>query len=294
MATKPTAKPGNQLVLIGQDSETVGGLFKKLTPHLQKVMPTTVSPERLLEIAMFTLRSNPSLAECTRGSFLAAIVQCAKLNLYPELEGQCYLIPRKTGPMIPGQGKAKEAHFQMGYRGLMILARRSRDVKKIEARIVYDGDYFEYEYGTSPFIKHKPQRGSTPGALVASYAVGYIIGEPLPQFVVCEPWDIEKAMAASRNVDGKDSPWVNWEPQMWMKVSIARLCTYLPSNVELQRVGELEGRTAAEKSQHLDIELLPQTDNVPSNDNGLTVDAVLDTSEENNGGDTADDQPDAK
>ena len=49
-----------------------------------------------------------------------------------------------------------EAQFQLGYRGLIDLARRTGEITSVYAHEVYEGDEFEYSYGLDKDLKHKP------------------------------------------------------------------------------------------------------------------------------------------
>ena len=75
----------------------------------------------------------------------------AQLGLEPGTLGYCYLVPyqnKKTGQL--------EIQFQLGYKGILELVRRSGQVENIEARVVYEKDKFDFEYGLTPKLVHKP------------------------------------------------------------------------------------------------------------------------------------------
>ncbi len=55
----------------------------------------------------------------------------------------------------------------------MDLARRSGKVRKIVARVVREGDEFEYQLGTQKFIRHRPRSGPD-APMVATYAVAVL------------------------------------------------------------------------------------------------------------------------
>ena len=56
---------------------------------------------------------------------------------------------------------------------------------------VYEGDEFDYELGTSQFIKHKPCGEDDVSKLTHVYAVGKVNGAELP---VIEVWPLRKVV----------------------------------------------------------------------------------------------------
>jgi recombinational DNA repair protein RecT len=53
-----------------------------------------------------------------------------------------------------------QAKFIPGYRGLIVLARRSGEISNIYAEAVYEGDRFEVELGLTPKLLHVPNYDS--------------------------------------------------------------------------------------------------------------------------------------
>lgn len=96
---------------------------------------STASPESIAETAM----------------------ACLSLGL--EFGDQAYCVPYKG-----------QASLIVGPRGLIALAYRSGFVKSIEARSVFEGDIFEYEFGTSPKIRHvKATNGRRPEKVIDTW-----------------------------------------------------------------------------------------------------------------------------
>src|SRR5690606_2412614 len=72
-----------------------------------------------------------------------------------------YLVPYKD-----------RCQLMIGYKGYMVLARRSGEVTSINARVVRQKDVFEYEDGLDRKLVHKPYMGpDEPGDIVAAYVV---------------------------------------------------------------------------------------------------------------------------
>ena len=68
-------------------------LIQKSAVELGKALPSHMNPERLVRIALTTLRLNPELYNCSPESFLGALFQSAQLGLEPNIEGQAYILP---------------------------------------------------------------------------------------------------------------------------------------------------------------------------------------------------------
>ncbi len=118
-----------------------------------------------------------------------------------------------------------------GYRGLVKLALRSGGVKSIRSRIVYEGDDFQVEYGTTEKLHHVPilnrelEEGDTP-RIVAAYAVAELADGTPPQFEVLDGWQLDKIRKASMQANGP--AWQQWAEEMYRKAPVRRLSKYLP------------------------------------------------------------------
>ena len=110
-----------------QKAKPIEELIQKSLNELGKAVPSCMNAERLVRIALTTIRLNPKLTECTPESFLGALFQSAQLGLEPNVEGQAYILPYLNNKKITGEdGKIKwvkvlEAQFQIGYKGYIEL-----------------------------------------------------------------------------------------------------------------------------------------------------------------------------
>lgn len=123
--------------------------------NLQMTLPKHLTPDRFIQMATSIIAKNPAIAECSAQSVIGAILQASILGFPPvEALGYCYFVPFNNKK--PGGGWVKEIQFQIGYKGLMDLARRSGKIETIHAFVVVEGDEFDYELGLNPTISHKP------------------------------------------------------------------------------------------------------------------------------------------
>ena len=122
---------------------TIKGLLDKYAGEFKKALPKHVTVERFMRVAFMAVRNNPALLECTPESLVSACMTAAQLGLEPDgILGHAYLVPFKNNRF-----NRTDAQFQVGYKGLIALARRSGEVRSIAAHVVHEKDHFDYAYG---------------------------------------------------------------------------------------------------------------------------------------------------
>lgn len=258
MAAPQTTNNG-QIIPRKQDDKSLPALLAKMGPEIAKALPKHVSADRMSRIALTALRTNPKLAECSPASFLGAVISAAQLGLEVNTPlGHAYLIPYK-----------RECTLQLGYQGMMELARRSGMVIAIYAYDVREGDTFSYKLGLNPDITHIPSddaaREDRP--ITHVYAVAKLKGGE-PVFTVLTRAQVEKYRKRSRAAN--DGPWVTDYVAMALKTVIRRLYTWIPKSAEMAMGAALDEApehgnqaavwdpavTEALKGQGLDVEVI--------------------------------------
>ncbi|NUB24648.1 recombinase RecT [Azospirillum brasilense] len=242
---------------------TVAAFFEANKDAIKAVLPTHMTPDRMLKIALRALRTTPKLMECTIESLFGAVISCAQLGLEPNTpQGHIYLIPFKTTKKVRDERNALikievyEVQVVIGYKGLVELARRSGEIETIAARVAYKGDDFSVEYGTADSITHKPNLNGKPGAPLGVYAVAKLKGggyqfEWMSLEQVNAIRDESQGYKTAKRFNSDKNPWItNWE-EMARKTVIRRLCKYLPMSVELAAAAALEGRAERGETQGL-------------------------------------------
>jgi recombination protein RecT len=186
---------------------------------LAKVYPATMTPDRIVTIALLAASRNPRLAECTQPSILKSLMTAGELGLEPSGPlGHGHLVPFKNNKI-----GAYECTFMPGYRGLIHLAKQTGEVRNVEARVVKEGDVFDVDYGTEPRVVHKPKFNG--GDMIAVYAVAFL-ADGTQTFDVMTRTDVDKIRRRSRAAD--DGPWVTDYEEMARKTVVKRLAKYLP------------------------------------------------------------------
>ena len=187
--------------------------------QIAKVLPRHLTADRIAKVAVSALMKTPALLECSMDSVYLAIHQSSQLGLEPSGPlGHAYLVPY-----------GKTCQLIIGYRGMIDLARRSGQIKSIEAHIVHDGDTFDLAFGLDPKLVHIPNLESE-GAFKFVYAVAKLTDGGL-QFEVMTKPQIDKIKNASKA--GRSGPWVDHYEEMARKTVVRRLFKYLPMSVEM-------------------------------------------------------------
>lgn len=210
-------------------------LVERMLPQIKNALPKHISADRMARIAMTAIRQTPDLGLCTAPSFVGCVMQAAQLGLEPNTPlGYAWLIPRKNKKLAADQ---RECTLLIGYQGRMDLARRA-GVPIRPPSVVREGDFFEYEKGTLPTLRHKesdaPDREDKP--ITHAYAVATMDGEPV--FVVMSKAQIEKRRARSQAAD--DGPWVTDYAAMCLKTVVHELSKWLPKSAEMARAEAIE------------------------------------------------------
>lgn len=132
----------------------------------------------------------------------------------------------------------------LGYKGMIDLARRSGEIQDISARAVYEGDFFEYEFGLNEQLKHIPAQDNerTPNKLTHVYMVchfkdgGHYID-------VMTRSQVNAIRSRSKAGSSAYSPWSTDYEAMACKTVIRRAFKLLPVSVEAQKAAATDEAT---------------------------------------------------
>jgi len=198
-------------------------LIQASTKELGKALPSHMNPERIVRIALTTLRTTPKLMDCNPHSFLAALFQSAQLGLEPNVEGQAYIIPYGT-----------EAQFQIGYKGYVELFYRHSMAVSLDAQAVHQNDEFEYEYGTESYLRHKPALKNR-GEVYAYYAVAKLKDGAYLFKVMSKEECMEHGKKHSKSYNSSSSPWQKEPDAMCKKTCVIQIMKLIPKSIEIQK-----------------------------------------------------------
>lgn len=232
--------------------EQISYLLNQKKGELAKMLPKTLSIDRLLKVAQIAATTTPALAKCDVPSLVGAIGQCAQMGLEPNtVLGHAYLVPfntkRKDGNGV--ERWVNSVQVIIGYKGLIDLARRSGQIVSIAAHEVCENDQFELVYGLDEKLVHRPAMGER-GEVIGFYAVAKL-KDGGHSFEFMSLHQVREIMKATQS-KGKYGPWQDHFIEMGRKTVIRRLAKYLPLSIEFQTAVALDNQAEAGKDQNLD------------------------------------------
>jgi recombination protein RecT len=216
-----------------KDANTLRRVIGSRFKTMQALLPAHMTEERFAALVVSAAAKDSNIFKCTGESILNAIYQAASLGLeINSATGEAYLIPYGS-----------KAQLVPGYKGLVKLAIQSRDVRSIEARLVYDGEQptFGVFYGTESRIEHVPNFDvdRLPEKVIFAYGVAKLAsGASTFEVMTRKQLDAIRNRSASKN----SGPWVTDTEEMFRKTVARRLCKYLPMSPQLSQAIELSDR----------------------------------------------------
>lgn len=213
---------------MGTDLISLEKEIAPLAPHFEQALAGVMPVDRLIRTALISVERNPYLLECNRQSFFNTIMTAGVLGL--EMDGV-------TGQAFPIPFKGK-VQLVIGYKGYNTLGARAG--LTITGDAVREGDEFDYEKGTNPFLKFK--EGKSRGRVTHAWSVAAAHGRP-PIIEVLSIDDLLAIKDKSPGARKPDSPWNNPEigfPAMCAKSAKRRLCRSTPLNVRMQLAARME------------------------------------------------------
>lgn len=242
------------------ETKSLQTLIRESVKELGRALPEHMKPERLVRIALTSIRLNPELSRCTPESFLGSLFVLAQVGLEP-INGRSYLLPFNNKRKIGSEWKTiKEVQALIGYKGLVELFYRHDSALSIDMQTVYENDDFNYQYGSDSHLKHIPARKDR-GEAIGYYAVAKMKGGG-SVFRFMSKEDIQKHAAKHSKTYGNEySPWTKEFDAMAMKTVLIQLAKLLPLSVELQRAISVD-ETSRDFRQGIDDALdLPDSTN---------------------------------
>lgn len=207
-------------------SNSVFDLLEAMKPQIQRALPKHITADRIVRVAMTSIRTTPALMKCDGKSLLAAVMQTAQLGLEPGTLGHAYLVPY-----------GNQVQFILGYRGMLELIRRSGNVSTVSAHVVYQNDRFVLRYGLNEDLEHVPwhclddppaESGDVRGAyLIVRFTDGGYHQHYMPV------QDIEAHR--NRSKAKSSGPWQTDYEAMCLKTVVRDAFRWLPVSVEIAR-----------------------------------------------------------
>ena len=88
-------------------------LLSSMSKQVELALPQFIKPERFMRVMLTQIRATPKLLDCSKESFLGAMMDCAQLGLEPgSALGHAYLVPYKnTCTLVTGYKGVVERTF---------------------------------------------------------------------------------------------------------------------------------------------------------------------------------------
>lgn len=197
--------------------------------QLGVALPKHMTPDRMARIALTQLRKNPKLAQCTAASLGACVLQAAAIGLEPDGR-RAHLIPRENR-----KAGTTECTLLIDYKGLVELAIRNGDLRRIHADVVCENDDFEYNLGE--IERHRIDLRKPRGEVYAVYCL-VTRKDNGTQAVVMSREEVETVR--SRSQSRNDGPWVTDWNEMAKKTVFRRMTKWLVLSPEIRDAVEYD------------------------------------------------------
>ncbi|MGK4197891.1 recombinase RecT [Fusobacterium sp. HC1336] len=264
-ATNSLAKGTTGSVVEKKKGKTIFDIIKAGEQQFAAALPKHINSERFTRIAITTIRQNPKLAECNAESLLGSLMTIAQLGLEPGVLGQCYLIPFKNNKL-----GTIECQFQLGYKGMIELLRRTGQLSDIYAYTVYSNDEFSIEYGLERTLKHIPAFSNVDGRgeIVGFYSVA-ILKDGTRAFEYMTKREVIEHEEKYRKGNFKNDIWNKNFEEMSLKTVTKKMLKWLPISVEMienlrkdEQIHKLDEKTNEVNSEYIDDSIQYDEDGV--------------------------------
>ena len=226
------AKNGALINVSNQKLMSLKHLLEQRKESIAKALPKHLTTERVIKMAIVAASRSPLLLQCAPESIFNAMIDSSQLGLEPFSPlNLSYIIPYRNGKT--GQYEAK---FMPSFRGMLELARRSGEIKSVQAEVVYERDTIEIEKGLNPKLKHVPNYdGKDAGKPILVYAIAHFKDGGY-QFVVMTMAQVEAVRKKSKSPNV--GPWAEFFDEMAKKSVLRNLLKYCPSSTTLEKAME--------------------------------------------------------
>ncbi|MEX1185346.1 MAG: recombinase RecT [Gemmatimonadaceae bacterium] len=206
------APAGTALTVVEQKREAILAAIDVYAGEMAALAPHGVTPAQYVAELKLYLMQNPKVLDCTPLSIATGMLRLATTGLV--LGESCDLLPFGS-----------TCQFSPRYNGLVDLA-LAAGCRAVNADVVREGDYFEWEKGTNTYLKHKRQSNEKAEILYA-YAVAEIkAGSFVIEVIPREHIEATRARYSKQWKEGalETIPWYG------KKTAIRRLSPLLPKN----------------------------------------------------------------
>ena len=245
---------------LAKDTKTFKDLLVKRQGAMKQIAANGIDPQRVIQVLLASIQKTPSLANCTQESIFRCAMHAVELGFYPgSVDQKAYLVPFKD-----------QCTLIVGYKGMVELAYRSRLIKSIRARAVYEGDRFTYKDGLSPVLDWEP--GDTPRD-PKKITHAYCIVETKDGGVIYDVMTKAEIDAIrGRSKASGSGPWVTDYAEMAKKTIMRRTLKMAPMSIEMVKADAID--MAAETGDGSLLAEWSDVDEAPAAQSGSRVDGL--------------------
>lgn len=205
--------------------------------------------DRVIVEVYHLAKKQPDIMKCAPETIVGAVARAVGTGL----------IIGETVHLVPFGSRLE---MVLDYKGAIELVQNSGAARYVDAQCVYANEQFEFEQGTSPFIRHRPLAdGTKRGALLGAYAVAKVTRNDVK--IVYMPVEEIDAIRLAKSKSWKNGP-LSAIPWYARKTVIKQLCKTLPKNRELARVMALFEREDDAELDELESPALDQSRQIAS------------------------------
>lgn len=193
-------------------------------PVIAKLLNGTgINEETFVAQIANACRAIPKLWTCQPETLLGAALKCAQLGLAPN-------DPRNLAWIIPYNGQAQ---FQLGYGGVLELARRAVPGLRFDGRAVHPNDEFDVDFGAAEPLTHRPAivRGLPRGGDAFAWYVRAVFPDGSVQIHVLDREGVEYHRKFSKQ--GTGEMWTKSYDAAALKSVVLDMKRWLPSSAQL-------------------------------------------------------------
>ena len=212
------------MALVRQQVKTHQDFLQAREGQLQRWISAGIDPRALVRYAVLDMSAPKAdkLRACTPQSIFMGLLACAVAGLEPgALKGHAFLVPFKG-----------QAQYMAGWKGYVVQARRSFEVRAITPNVVFANDTFDLDLGSGMPPVHKPLLTGPRGDIIGAYAVAKLVGsrDSIVSYEVewMDRADLDGVRRAGKRGEHESDAWRDWEDQMWRKAPVRRIAKRLP------------------------------------------------------------------
>lgn len=214
--------------LVRQQIEKHQDFLKQREGQLQRWISAGIDPRALVRYAILDMSAPKAdkLRACTPQSIYMGLLACAVAGLEPgALKGHAFLVPFKG-----------QAQYMAGWKGYVVQARRSFEVRAITPNVVFANDTFDLDLGSGMPPVHKPLLTGPRGDIIGAYAVAKLVGsrDSIVSYEVewMDREDLDAVRKAGQRGERESDAWTLWGDQMMRKGPVRRIAKRLPMGAD--------------------------------------------------------------